>query len=162
MSFVANPAQPPRTVIADEIVGDAWHPPFKLSTFQEAVRIGSTVTGVRAREALLGGIVSADIALADWRAGQEAEGVTALVDVTIRGKAGTRLGDEPLAIILYRRAVYAYAAADLAENHNDVTATDDGRQRRETRAASADELRASATRALRDLMTRRRAKVALV
>lgn len=162
MSFVANPAQPPAAAPSDEIAGDDWRPALKPATFKAAVRIGSTVTDVRAREALLGGINSADVAIEDWRARQEADGVTKLVDAVIRGKPGRTLGTEPLAEILYRRAVYAFAAADLVETHNDVTATEAGRDRREVQAASADEHRANATRALRDLMSKGRSKVALI
>ena len=162
MTFVASPAQPPAAAVSDEIAGDDWRPALKLSTFKAAVRIGSTVTDTRAREALLGGINSADVAIEDWRTGQEAAGVATLVDAVIRGKPGRVLGAEKLAVILYRRAVHAFAAADLVETHNDVTATDAGRDRREAQAASADEHRATATRALRDLMTKGRSKVALI
>ncbi len=160
--FVASPATIAAAAIADEIAGDGWYPALKISTFRAAARVGGTVTETRAREALLGGMISASVGLIRWRAEQESRGVVDLESATIRGTSGQRLGGEPLTVILWRRAVHAFASADLIETHGDISATESGRDRREVRAASADELRRDATVALRDLMARGRVKVALV
>lgn len=161
MSFVANPATLPSSAI-DDVAGDGWYPALKVSAFKVAMRMGPSVSDARAREALIGGLVSAAVGLSRWRTSQEAQGVTALEHSLVDGLPGPSIAGEKRAVILWRRAVHAFAAADLVETHSDISATESGRDRREVRAASADDLRRDATVALRDLMGRTRAKVALV
>lgn len=161
--FIAKvPVLPAPSAIADDVMGDGWYPALKISAFLAAMRLGESVSAARAREALLGGFVTAAVALTGWRDAQQLAGVASLAASTIADQAGRMLDGEPLAVILWRRAVYASAAAALAETHGDVSATESGRDRREVRATSADDLRREATVALRDLMGRGRAKVKLV
>lgn len=161
--FIAKvPVLPAPPAIADDVIGDGWYPALKISHFQAAMRLGESVSPARAREALLGGFVTAAVGLARWRETQEAAGIAGLAEAPVAGKLAGMLDGEPLAVILWRRAVYASAAAALVETHGDISATEAGRDRRETRAASADDLRREATAALRDLMGRRRTKVKLV
>lgn len=158
MSFVAAPVPTASAPCTGQVVeGDGWYPDVEIPAFRAAIRVGEMVTDARAREALIGGMVSVGDALIAWRADQEAAGFKALDMVP-----GPTIGGEQRATVLWRRAVYAFAAADLAETHSDIGATDRGRDRRETRAASADDHRRVATLAIRDLLGRGRAKVALV
>ena len=71
------------------------------------------------------------------------------------------IGGENRTVILWRRAVHAFAAADLAETHTDISATDAGRDRNALREDPCDALRREATAALRDLMGKTRCRVAL-
>ncbi len=165
MSLVAAPlaAQPP--AVADAIPGDKWYPPLSIAAFKIAQRVPSVVTDGRAREALLGGMLSADAELAGWRADQEGAGVTSLADAVVRdpdGRIQPPIGGEPRAVLLWRRAVYAYAAADLADTHNDIGVTGDGRQRTEERASRAPELLRTAILAIRDMRGRARSRSRLL
>ncbi|MES2339599.1 MAG: head completion/stabilization protein [Pseudomonadota bacterium] len=155
--FVATPPtiQPPAA--DDAVAGDGWYPGLTVSAFRDAARISTQVTPGRARAALIGGMISAAAGLERWRAAHEAAGVSSLA-----ATSAAQLAGESRALILWRRAVYAFAAADLVETHSDISATEAGRERRETRAASADDLRRSATVALRDLQGRSRNRVAMV
>lgn len=154
--FVAAPpaAEPP---IADAIALDGWWPPLSIAAFRDAMRLGTMVSDRRAREALLGAAITVGDALAGWRSSHETAGAEALGDV-----AGSNVGGERRASVLWRRAVYATAAADLAETHNDISATDQGRKSNDARATSAAEHRRNATAAIRDLLGQTRSRVALL
>lgn len=160
MSFVAAPPAKNAAPVADAIAGDGWWPALSIAVFRDAIEIGTVVTDVRARDALLGGFVSVDTELADWRVQQEDAGAASLA--LVAGKSNRRIGDEPRLVLLWRRAVHAYAAADLADTHNDISATGDGRDRGDERAAGASEHLRNATLAVRDILGRRRSRVKLL
>lgn len=154
--FVAAPPAAPAPV-ADAIAGDGWWPALSVAAFRDAMRLGTMVSDLRAREALLGAAITVADALAAWRAGHEAAGVEGLGDVP-----GIAIGGSARAIILWRRAVHATAAADIAETHNDISATDQGRKTSDARATSAADHRRNAIAAIRDLLGQTRARVALL
>jgi hypothetical protein len=157
MTFVAAPPANPPAAVADAIAGDGWYPDLSIAKFKGAMRIGAVVADLRAREALLGGFVSAATALVRWRAAQQSEGKHGLAETT-----DMTIGGESRSVILWRRAVHAFAAADLAETHGDISATEAGRERIEVRAQASEDLRRDATVALRDLMGRGRTKIGLI
>ncbi len=152
--FIAAPPQAPAPEVADDIPGDGWYPALKVSVFRESQRISPQVTPLRARDALIGGIASADAALYAWRSASTA--------VDLAATTTDQLAGENRNVVLWRRAVHAFAAADLVETHSDISATDAGIDRSEIRAASANDLRRSATVAIRDLLRRTRARVRLI
>lgn len=154
--FVAAPPAAPAP-IADVVPLDGWWPDLSIAAFREAMRLGAMISDGRAREALLGAAITVGDALAAWRAGHEATGAEALADVP-----GRAIGSETRASVLWRRAVYATAAADLAETHNDISATDQGRKANEARATSAAEHRRNAIAAIRDLLEKSRSRVTLL
>lgn len=154
--FVAAPLAP-TAPIADTIAGDGWWPPLSIAAFRDAMRLGTMVSDRRAHEALLGAAITVGHALAGWRTAHVAAGAEALGDV-----AGSDVGGERRASVLWRRAVYATAAADLAETHNDISATDQGRKSNDARATSAADHRRNATAAIRDLLGVTRSRVALL
>lgn len=153
MSFVAAPPSPtPPAVIA----GDGWWPDLTIADFKSLKRIPNTVTDARIREALLTGMIDAARQLQTWRAAQEAAGIEKLEDIE-----GPTFNGEKEKVILWRKAVFATAAAELADTHNDITATAAGRERTEIRATSADEHRRDATQAIRAIKGLGRNRVAL-
>ncbi|MCB2048577.1 MAG: head completion/stabilization protein [Novosphingobium sp.] len=156
MSFVAAPPAEPPATVEDAVAGDGWYPALSIQSFRDAQRIPETASGKRVREALLGGMVSASVGLAAWRAVREEEGAADLA-----ATSEVTIGGENRAVILWRRAVHAFAAADLAETHTDISATDAGRDRNALREDPCDALRREATAALRDLMGKTRCRVAL-
>lgn len=156
MSFVAAPPANPPAAVADAIDGDGWYPALSIEAFRQSQRIPETVAPVRAKEALLGGFISAAIGLQAWRSAQELAGMASLA-----ATSPVTIGGESRSVILWRRAVHAFAAADLADTHTDISATEAGRERNDVRADPADDLRRAATVALRDLMGKSRTRVAL-
>ncbi len=154
MTFVAAPPAPVASV-ADTIEGDGWWPDLSIAKFRDAIRVGTQVSDGRIRDALVSAAIAADGQLAKWRAAQG--DISSLADVP-----GMSIGGEPRPVILWRRIVYAHAAADLAETHNDITATDAGRSAREVRAVSAEDHRRNAIVAVRDLLGRSRSRAALL
>ena len=157
MSFVAAPPANPPAGVADAVAGDGWYPNLSIKALKDAQRIPETVSDGRAREALLGGFISAAVGLQAWRDQQEAAGKDSLA-----ATSSITIGGESRSVILWRRAVHAFAAADLADTHTDISATDAGRERNQVRAESTDDLRRAATAALRDLMGKSRSRVRLV
>ena len=162
MSFVAAPTPAPIPGIADTIAGEGWYPDLSIAAFRDAQRLGTLVTDGRARQALVGAVISAAIPLAAWQATQIAAGRIALSQAPSPAGLPATIGGEATAVVLWRRAVHAFAAADLAETHTDVSAAELARPRIEERATAADDLRRTAIAALRDLIGRTRTRVALV
>lgn len=151
--FVAAPGQNPPAV-ADVIPAD-WWPQVKISEFRDAMRIGTMVTDGRARDALIAAMGTVAQQLDSWRTAQVgAENMMAVEGPTIAG--------EKVLLLRWRRAVYSYAAAELADTQTDITATDRGRERRDERACSTDDLRRAGTAAVRDILGKTRTKVSLV
>jgi hypothetical protein len=147
LTFVAAPPANPPAAVLDAIAGDGWYPDLSIQAFRASQRVPEVVTPARARDALIGGYLTAETNLATWRAAQQAAGKASLETTDAR-----TLGGESRAVQLWRRAVHAFAAADLAETHGDISATEAGRDRTEVRAQSAGDLRRNGTAAIRDII----------
>jgi hypothetical protein len=145
--FVASPGTPVPPDPAPLECGSFW-PDIVLTDFRDAMRVGGTmIADARVRLALLGGVVEVERPLASWRALQEAAGYEALEEVP-----DSEIGGESRLVILWRRAVYASAAADLLETHRDITVTDAGTARAGMNGETADDHRRNATRAIRAIL----------
>lgn len=154
--FVAAPAAPTAPV-ADLVAGDGWWPDLSIARFRDSIRMTTLVTDGRARDALLSAVIAVGLELAAWRATRSAAGAANLADVP-----GPSFGDETQPVLLWRRAVHATAAADLADTQNDVSATDTGRARNELEGVSAADHRRNATLAIRALTGRTPTRVAII
>ena len=157
--FVSNPssmiASPPAP--SNDVAGDGFWPGLKLSDVKETMRIPAQVTDLRLREAVIGAIITVTRDLYSWKLAQLAAGradLAAAKRSDIAGEADT--------VLLYRRAVSAYAAADLVDTHHDIAATREGQERAEQRALSADEHRAMGLIAIRDMLGQGRSTVELI
>lgn len=156
--FVAQPpSSPPAPDPADQVAGDAFWPAVSISEFRDAYGIAKAVTDTRVRDALRAGMLHVRRELRGWKAGHVAAGATALANVESEEIDGV-----PAAELLYRRAVCCVAAADLGESHNEISATADGRDRIAEEITAADELRRSATHAIRDILGVTRTSVELI
>lgn len=157
--FISNPpnsiASPPAP--SNDVPGDGFYPALKLADFKEAMRMPSQVTDLRLRESVVAAIVTVGRDLLAWKLAAIAAGKTAIEDL-----AAGNVGGEPDTVFLYRRAVYAYAAADLVDTHHDIAASIEGTERAEQRALSADEHRRNGIHAIRDLLGLGRVAVELI
>jgi hypothetical protein len=155
--FVSSPPAPasPQGSFVDH---DSWYPGVDPNHFRDALRVGPAVTHPRLVEALRGAMITVGRDLRRWKAARVAAGAATLAAVEDQDE----IDFEPELVHLYRRAVYAFAAADLVETHHDITATADGRDRSETRALSADDHRRNGLHAIRDILGVGRTTVELI
>ncbi len=155
--FVASPVPPvsaPGTMVG---AGPFW-PSIALNDARDVMRTGDqSVADARVREGLVHGIIEAGDMLDAWRATQEALGHPSLAAVPAEQIDGTSRN-----VLLFRRAVLAYAAAWLIETHRDVSATASGVARADQQATTPDALRREAIHACRAIMGRPRTFVSLV
>lgn len=149
-----RPASPANSVVP----GDGWYPDIDCNDLRDVLRLGETVTHPRLRGAIEGAQVTVEGELADWRKEQEREGAADLAAVEPDRKSG---GIHRLTLI-YTRAVRFHAAAELAETHRDLTATQDGQARADTEATTAEEYLRRATHAVRDILGVTRTTVELI
>ncbi|MFC0683173.1 MULTISPECIES: head completion/stabilization protein [Sphingomonadaceae] len=154
MSFSAGPARPADITVP----GDGWYPDFNATAMRDALRLTTMVTPERLLGAVQGGMLSVEGELAEWRGECEAEGAASLADV----KPERMVAGEHRLTLLYTRAVRMYAAAELAETHRDLTATQDGQARADTEATTAQEYLRMATHAIRDILGTPRTAVELI
>lgn len=157
MTFVALPADP---VSPDSSVvqGDGWWPDMDCNAMRDALRITDLVTHPRLVAALAGGLVTIGRELESWRIACELDGATSLAEV----KPDQTIAGQHRLTLLFTRAVRFAAAAELAELHRDLTATQDGQARADTQATTADEYNRLATLAVRDILQVPRTVVELI
>lgn len=155
-SIVPDPAADDATVIA----GDGWLPDVDLAHFRRQARIRDTVTVERQREAVLGAMIGVGRDLDAWVRARQAAGACDLAGVV--DVPNPSLGGERCLVILYRRAVYAYAKAELVERYRDVDTTAAGQRRVEELDLSVGELRRDGLYAIRDLIGAGRVTVELI
>ncbi len=155
-SAVVDPDQP-ETVAADLVAGDAFYPGLSITAFRDAMRVPEVVTATRVRDALRGGMLTVRRELRSWKAGHVAAGAATLAAIDAEEVDGQNAGE-----LLYARAVFAFAAADLAETHGEISATADSRDRDDVRTITAAEHRRNGIHAVRDLLGRTRTSVELI
>ncbi|HYD23834.1 MAG TPA: head completion/stabilization protein [Croceibacterium sp.] len=156
--FVAQPpTNPPAPDPLDQVAGDAFWPALSIAEFRDAMAIAKSVADTRVRDALRGGMAHVRRELRAWKAGHVAAGAATLGDVD-----DEEIDGEGAAELLYRRAVFCVAAADIAETHGEVSATIDGRDRIAEERVAAGELRRNATHAIRDILGVTRTSVELI
>ena len=131
------------------VVADGWFPAVTLESVRKTFRLGEGVVPTpRLTEAIEGAMLSAFRALADWRTARATEGAAGLSAVT-----QLTLNNRNLAVMLWERIIRCFAAAELADLHRDLSATDDGLDRAEERALTADDYRRMAYAAIADLQS---------
>lgn len=145
--LVAPP--PAADPVSASVEADGWYPPVSLQSVRDVIRLGEgVVTTARLRAALEGAIFSAMRPLTAWKLEQVASGRTMLSDLTDEQLAGRNLAE-----LLWDRAVRYYAAAELADLHRDVSATDQGLDRAAEKTQTADDYRRLAYAAIADLQS---------
>ena len=155
--FVSSPAPAATPPGTDLDFGPFW-PSIDVNHFRDTQRIGGTaIPDARLTAALIGAVIAVEHDLSAWRADREAEGKAKLEDV-----AQDTYGTEGRLVLLWRRAVYAFATADLAETHRDVTATNTGQARAPELDNRADDHRRNGIHAVREILGVNRTAVELI
>ncbi|WP_199153811.1 head completion/stabilization protein [Chromobacterium sp. ASV23] len=153
----ATPTSTPAPADGAAIASSRFWPEVEPAHFRAAMRYDGTVTTARLRGALVEAIAAVNGELAGWRMVKIAGGALRLADIEAE-----QIDGESVLVQRWRRAVYATAAADLAERYRSFDATGAARQRAEDLDATADQLRADARAALRALMGVGRCTVELI
>jgi len=129
------------------VQADGWFPATSTEDVRRAIRMGEgTVTDQRLVQAIEGGILSGLRALHDWRTARALEGAESLADVT-----EDKINGKNKAELIWQRVVTFYAAAELADMHVDVSATDEAIDRNEEKRDTAGIYRTKAYDAVADL-----------
>jgi hypothetical protein len=153
--FVSSPA--PAAQPEGALPHDGWYPGITLEALRDTMRIPTVVTAQRLTAAANAAMLTVSRELRLWKAAQIAIGAVSLEAVL------SDQFDWPEAIpLLYERAVYSFAAADIAETHSDISATNDAKDRSEARVLTADEHRRNGTHAIRDILGTLRTTVELI
>lgn len=147
-NLVSTPASPVDAEDATFEV-DGWFPAIIIAEIRDKVRIGEgIVTAERMLGAVEGAVLTALQALSEWRAAHATAGIAALSDID-----DVNIGSTTRPVVLWERIIRYYTAAELADNHRDITATSDGRDRADEQNLTADEYRRQAHNAVADLLS---------
>lgn len=151
MSLIAIPPEP-ASPTGSTVAADGWFPDVDLNDMRDKIRVGKVVTHGRLTFAVEGALVTVQTELATWQAAHVAAGVADLAALPDGGKMA----------VLFRRAVYCTAAAELAETYRDISATDEGDARADEFVPVAADYRRMATHAIRDMIGTTRTAVELI
>ena len=146
----------PQSPALEPIENNGFWPEIDPSEFREEERVHN-VTPKRIKQALRAAIADVNRQLASYQAEQQASGRADIGEVPI--EPWQTPGDLQL---LYLRAVYAQAQADLLERYRDASATGKGDERGEAKDAAADDYRADARWAIAELVGRTHTTVELI
>lgn len=150
MSDLISTPPAPASPIDSEIAIDAWFPPIDVNELRDSVRLGENmVTHPRLVAAIEGAILTALRNLAEWRTAHATAGVASLDTVPDT----VSIGNTPRTVILWRRIIRHYTAAQLADEYRDLVAADQQVQRAEEQRSLADHHRRMAHHAVADLLS---------
>ncbi|MCC4290424.1 head completion/stabilization protein [Vreelandella aquamarina] len=148
----SNPASTPLETIGN----NGFWPDIDPNEFKDEERVHN-VTTPRIRQSLRAAMADINRQLASYQAEQQASGRADIGEVPI--EPWQTPGDLQL---LYLRAVYAQAQADLLERYRDASATGEGDERGEAKDLAADDYRADARWAIAELTGRNHTTVELI
>ena len=134
-----------------------WYPYIDLADARTVLRVDGAVSDPRLTECLALSVSAVEDMLDAWHQQQLALGRDRLVDVPSKQIAG-----ESRLVLLYRRAVYAYAQAELIEHYRNYDATGSLDRRADALDPTADDCRRNVRYAVRDILGRPRADVELL
>lgn len=147
-----NPPSPKLEII----INNGFWPDIDPNEFREEERVHN-VTPTRLRQSLRAAVADINRQLADYQYAHQQAGRMACD--AIPPVPWQSPGDIQL---LYTRAVYAQAQADLLERYRDASATGKGDERGEAKDLAADDYRADARWAIAELVGRQHTTVELI
>lgn len=146
--FIATPPAPASPADSSVSVDD-WFPAIDVNAIRDKLRIGEgVVTHERLVGAIEGAIITALRHLHAWRSAWAASGaddLAAVDDVSIGGRKRS--------VVIWERIIRYYAAAEIADTHRDLVATDQANIRGENESLTADDYRRMAHNAVSDLLS---------
>ncbi|WP_193092411.1 head completion/stabilization protein [Halomonas colorata] len=153
--MLGHSSNPPSKTLAI-IINNGFWPDVDPNAFRDEERVTS-ITDVRIRQSLRAAMADINRQLASYQHNQQQAGRMACD--AIPPEPWQSPGDIEL---LYTRAIYAQAQADLQERYRDYSATGEGKKRGETMDTAADDYRADAREAIAELTGRNHTTVELI
>lgn len=153
--MLGHSTNPPSPTL-DVIINNGFWPDIDPNDFREEERVHN-VTPTRLRHSLRAAVADVNRQLANYQHAHQQAGRMACD--AIPPEPWHSPGDIQL---LYLRAVYAQAQADLLERYRDASATGKGDERGEAKDLAADDYRADARWAIAELVGRRHTTVELI
>lgn len=153
--MLGHSTNPPSPTL-DLIINNGFWPDIDPNDFREEERVHN-VTPTRLRQSLRAAVADVNRQLANYQHAHQQAGRMACD--AIPPEPWQSPGDIQL---LYLRAVYAQAQADLLERYRDASATAKGDERGEAKDLAADDYRADARWAIAELVGRRHTTVELI
>lgn len=129
------------------ITNDGFWPDIDGATLRAAIRLDGSVSDARLEVAAVNALIQVNQELRGLKVSHQADGHAALADVP-----ADRINDESYLVLLYRRAIYCTAAAELSERYRSFDSTSEGNRNAEELTPSIDEYRRDARFAIRDLL----------
>jgi hypothetical protein len=135
MTFIANNAPAEDITIAN----DGFFPALSVADFAAYGHARGTASSSRSAQAITSAMLDTNNALNDFKALSLSAGHTQLSHVP-----AALYGDKTALVMQYERAVYLWAAADMADQLRSYDTTNSGHDRADATEASADSLRRQA------------------
>lgn len=129
------------------ITNDGFWPDIDGATLRAAIRLDGSVSDARLEVAAVNALIQVNQELRGLKASHQGAGHAALADVP-----ADRINNESCLVLLYRRAIYCTAAAELSERYRSFDSTAEGNRNTEELTPSIDEYRRDARFAIRDLL----------
>lgn len=149
----------PASPAGSKVETGPWWPDIDVNAVRAQVNLGgTTIAHERLFAAITQGALQTMRELADWQVAQIANGKANLAAVD----PDNMIGGQPVLVVEFLRAVAMSAAAELADGHLDLTATQEGTDRAESRMEMADRFRRAAVHAIRAITGQTGALVDLV
>lgn len=151
-AFIAGGVAAPLT-----LSNDGFWPDIDLADLRDAQRIASSVTNGRLETAVVAAMISVNRELSTRKLRYQAEGHTHLDAVP-----ADKIAERSVLTILYERAVYSAASAEVAERYRSFDATNSGAAKAEEEEPTVDDYRRDSRFAIRDLLGISRTTVELL
>lgn len=146
--FIATPPAP-ASPVNSVVEADGWFPAIDVNRVRDSMRIGEgVVTHDRLVAAIEGAMITALRQLSDWRSAFAAAGFETLAEIYDVEIAGRKLTE-----VIWERIIRYYAAAEIADLHRDLVASDQANIRSENERLTADDYRRMAHNAVSDLLS---------
>lgn len=134
------------------ITNDGFFPDINLAHLRASMRLDGSVSDERLEGAAIAAILSVNTSLASLKT--DTGTLADLPAPTINGQSAQTL--------LYQRAVYAMAAAEMYERYRSYSSTSQGGDTADDLQAGVDELKRDAHFAIRDMLKQVRVTVELI
>ncbi|MDE3738597.1 head completion/stabilization protein [Pseudomonas resinovorans] len=145
------------TPTAFTISNDGWWPDIDGQDMRAVLRLDASITDARLKAAALSALLHTNRELAPFKARHQGAGHTSLQSIP-----ADQVDGQSRLEILYRRALYCGAGAELTERYRALDSSAEGHDKADALTPSIDELRRDQRWAIRDLLGQPRTTVELI
>ena len=136
-------------------IDNTWYPDIDANHLRNAQRLDGAVSNARLETAAINAILTVNKELTSFKAEHTEHADLAAVPADL-------INGESRLVLLYRRAVYALATAELTERYRGFDSTNDGHENADESEPVIDDLRRDARWAINDILGISRSTVELI